>query len=81
MPATKTKRKTRAKSSSTAGMSMPQVKEKAKALGVTPSKMNKFDLIHAIQQAEYCTPCYGTSNGQCANTRCCFMTDCIRVKA
>ena len=81
MPATKTKSKTKAKSGSTNSMPMPQVKEKAKALGVNPGKMNKFDLIHAIQQAEHCYPCYGTSNGQCGNSDCCFMTDCLKVTA
>ena len=60
---------------------MPQVKQKAKRLGVTPGKMNKFDLIHAIQQAEHYYPCYGTSNGQCGNGDCCFITDCLKVTA
>ena len=95
MPATKSKSKTRvkpkpkansgtkpkAKTKKTAAMSMPKVKQKAKALGVTPGKMNKFDLIHAIQQAEHYYPCYGTSNGQCDNYDCCFMADCLKVTA
>ncbi len=95
MPATKSKSKTRvkpkakaktnsrtkvkAKTKKTAAMPMPKVKQKAKRLGVTPGKMNKFDLIHAIQQAEHYYPCYGTSNGQCDNSDCCFMTDCLKV--
>jgi hypothetical protein len=81
MPATRSKNKTKAKSGSRAGMSMPQVKQKARKLGVTPGKMNKFDLIHAIQQAEHYYPCYGTSNGQCDNYDCCFRADCLKVTA
>ena len=95
MPATKSKSKTRvkpkpkakagtrvkAKTKTRAAMPMPQVKQKAKKLGVTPGKMNKFDLIHAIQQAENYYPCYGTSNGQCGNNDCCFMADCLKVTA
>ncbi len=97
MPATRSKSKTRvkpkakaktnsrtkvkARTKKTAAMPMPKVKQKAKRLGVTPGKMNKFDLIHAIQQAEHYNPCYGTSNGQCGNGDCCFITDCLKVTA
>lgn len=84
MPATKTKSKAKAKpkakAKSSTGMTMPQVKAKAKGLGVTPGKMNKFDLIHAIQESECCTPCYGTCGGHCDQADCCFITDCVRVK-
>ena len=73
--------KPKAKTKTRAAMPMPKVKQKARKLGVTPGKMNKFDLIHAIQQAEHYYPCYGTSNGQCGNGDCCFMTDCLKVTA
>lgn len=85
MPATRSKTRTRVKpktkTKTKVSMSMPQVKDKAKNLGVTPGKMNKYDLIHAIQQAEYNNPCYGTSNGQCGNEDCCFITDCLKLTA
>jgi len=61
-------------------MSMPEIRIKAKALGVTPGRMKKSDLIHAIQMAEGCTPCYGRSGGQCPYTDCCFMNDCFKTK-
>jgi len=61
-------------------MNMPEIRVKAKALGITPGKMKKAELIHAIQQAEGCTPCFGRSNGQCSYTDCCFMKDCLKVK-
>ena len=61
-------------------MGMPEIKAKAKALGITPGKMKKAELIHSIQLAEGSTPCYGTSNGQCPYTDCCFMADCFRAR-
>ncbi len=67
--------KTRKKKS----IAMPQIQKKAKKLSIIPGKMKKTDLIHAIQQAENCTPCYGTSNGYCEYTDCCFMVDCPRT--
>ena len=86
MPATKTrtkskaKPKAKAKAKSSVGMTMPEVKAKAKRLGVVPGNMNKYDLIHAIQESECNTPCYGTCGGHCDQTGCCFITDCVRVK-
>jgi hypothetical protein len=67
------------KTRKTKSMAMPQIQKKAKKLGITPGKMKKTDLIHSIQQAENCTPCYGTSNGHCGYTDCCFMTDCLKT--
>jgi len=72
MPATKTKKKT---------MKMPEIKRKAKRLGVTPGKMKKAELIHSVQEAEGYTPCFGTSNGECQYTNCCFMQDCLKTTA
>jgi len=61
-------------------MKMSEIKEKAKRLGVTPGKMKKVDLIHAIQTAEHNKPCFGTSNGQCPYTDCCFLEDCLKTR-
>ena len=61
-------------------MTMPEVKTKAKALGLVPGKMKKGELIHAIQTAEGCTPCFGHSGGQCPYTDCCFMQDCLKTR-
>lgn len=71
MPATKVKQKR---------MNMAEIRDKAEALGITPVKMKKAELIHSIQTAEGCTPCFGRSNGQCGNTDCCFMHDCLKVR-
>ena len=61
-------------------MGMPEIRMKAKALGLTSGKMKKADLIHAIQIAEGCLPCFGKSGGQCSYTDCCFMKDCFKTK-
>lgn len=58
---------------------MPEIRKKAKALGIIPGKLKKAELIHTIQAAEGCTPCFGRSNGQCTNIDCCFMNDCLKL--
>lgn len=60
-------------------LKMPEIRAKAKSLGLTPGKMKKAELIHAIQAAEGNTPCFGRSGGQCSQIQCCFMKDCLRI--
>ena len=71
MPVLKTKKQKR--------MTMPQIQKKAKKLGITPGKMKKADLIHAIQRAENCAPCFGTAVDWCQYTDCCFRADCLKT--
>lgn len=59
---------------------MHEIRKMAKSLGVTTGKKKKAELVHAIQIAEGCTPCFGTSDGQCTQTECCFMQDCLKTK-
>jgi hypothetical protein len=54
------------------------IKEKAKSLGIRPGKMKKAELIHAIQQAEGYTRCFGSSDGECQYPDCCFRGDCLK---
>lgn len=61
-------------------MGMPEIRMKAQSLGLSPGKMKKPELIHTIQLAEGCTPCFGRSDGQCGNTDCCFIKDCLKVR-
>jgi len=61
-------------------MGMPEIRMKARALGITPGKMKKPELIHSMQIAEGYTPCFGRSDGQCANTDCCFIKDCLKIR-
>ena len=65
----------------TKSMTMPQIRKKAKALGITTGKIKKIELIHTIQMTEGCTPCFATSNGQCTNEACCFIHDCLKASA
>ena len=62
-------------------MTMPDIRERAKTLGITPGKLKKAELIHTIQVAEFCTPCYGLSNGECPWLDCCWRSDCFKTKA
>jgi len=86
MPATKvakknvTKKHIAKKPATEKRMGMPEIRMKAQSLGLTPGKMKKPELIHTIQVAEGCTPCFGRSDGQCGNTDCCFMRDCLSVR-
>ena len=61
-------------------MKANEVKEKAKSLGIDCGKMKKTELIRAIQEAEGNTPCFGTSNGNCQYTDCCFIEDCLKTQ-
>jgi hypothetical protein len=61
-------------------MKADEIKRKAKALGINWTKMKKSELIHAIQEAEGNTPCFGTSNGNCQQTDCCFIEDCLKIR-
>ena len=60
-------------------MGMPEIRIKAQSLGITPGKMKKIDLIHAIQVAEGYQPCFGRSGGECPHTDCCFIIDCLKT--
>jgi hypothetical protein len=61
-------------------MTMGEIKDKAKNLGITPGTMKKTELIRAIQGAEGNNACYGTTNGTCQWTECCFRTDCLKIR-
>jgi hypothetical protein len=61
-------------------MGMPEIRMKAKSLGLKTGKIKKAELIHAIQMAEGFMPCFGKSGGQCSYNDCCFMTDCFKTK-
>ena len=62
-------------------VSRAELMAEAKDLGIKGrSKMKKAELIHAIQVAEGCTPCFGRSGGQCSYIDCCFMKDCLKIR-
>jgi len=86
MPATKVAKKRVAQKRATGKRvtgkrtGMPKIRMKAKTLGITPGKMKKAELVHTIQVAEGYTPCFGSANGQCPYTDCCFIADCFKIK-
>lgn len=86
MPATKVAKKRATKKRATKKrvaekhMGVPEIRIKAKGLGISPGKMKKTELVHAIQVAEGCTPCFGRANGQCPYTDCCFMENCFKIR-
>jgi len=61
-------------------MKVPEIREKARFLGIAPGKMKKAELVRFIQIAEGFTPCFGRSDGQCGNVDCCFMHDCLKIR-
>ncbi len=61
-------------------MAMPEIRAKARQLGIRPARMKKADLIRTIQTTEGNTPCFGSSGGHCAYADCCFIGDCLRIK-
>jgi hypothetical protein len=61
-------------------MKISELRKKAQNLGIIPGKMKKAEIIHAIQQAEGYTPCFGTSDSQCSQTDCCFIQDCLKTR-
>ncbi|MHC4622445.1 MAG: Rho termination factor N-terminal domain-containing protein [Planctomycetota bacterium] len=60
-------------------MKVAELRKKAKPLGIKAYKMNKVELVHAIQKAEGYTVCFGGSDGQCPHTDCCFREDCLKI--
>ncbi len=60
-------------------MTIAEIKEKARYLMVTPRRLRKNELIHAVQIAEGYSPCFGKSGGRCPHSECCFMQDCVKI--
>ena len=60
-------------------MRVSEIKKKARTLGVKPGKMNKTDLIRAIQKEEGNSECYDSNISQCGEMECCWRNDCMTV--
>ncbi|MEW6618029.1 MAG: Rho termination factor N-terminal domain-containing protein [bacterium] len=61
-------------------MNINDIKTKAKEVGVKAGKMNKSDLIRAIQSAEGNFPCFETATDYCDQSNCAWMEDCLSNK-
>lgn len=58
-------------------MKIQDIKDIAKKKGVNAGKMNKTDLIRAIQKAEGHNACFATSSVQtCGQINCLWRADC-----
>lgn len=59
------------------GMKVQDIKDIAKKQGITARKMNKTDLIRAIQAAEGNNVCFATACIQtCGQMKCLWRDDC-----
>jgi hypothetical protein len=58
-------------------MKCQQIKEKAKALGLDSTHLNKKELIHSIQIAEGNFPCFLTARSFCDQINCCWRDECL----
>ncbi|MEW6606003.1 MAG: SAP domain-containing protein [bacterium] len=61
-------------------MNINDIKAKAKEVGVKAGKMNKGDLIRAIQSTEGNFPCFETATDYCDQNNCAWMEDCLSNK-
>ena len=59
-------------------MKLVDVKEIARQKGIRLGKMNKTEIIRAIQAREDNTPCFGTAVEYCDQENCLWRADCIR---
>lgn len=58
-------------------MKMPQVRQIAKARGLTVGRLKKFELIREIQSREGNVACYATDvDGVCEQRSCLWIDDC-----
>lgn len=58
-------------------MKMPEIRIKAKSIGLKPGKTKKADLIRAIQAQEGNAPCFAPNRESCDQTGCCWYSDCV----
>ena len=59
-------------------MTLKDIKEMAKEKGVKVGKMNKDEIIRAIQRAEGNFDCFGSADsGDCSQGDCLWRADCL----
>ena len=59
-------------------MTVKEIKEIAKKMGIQGGKMKKADLVRTIQAAEGNTPCFQTGEAEtCGQENCCWRSDCM----
>jgi len=60
-------------------MTVKEIREKAKEMGVKPGRLNKTQLIRAIQTQEGNYPCFQTALDTCDQEACCWREDCLTM--
>ncbi|MBN2808403.1 MAG: SAP domain-containing protein [Deltaproteobacteria bacterium] len=58
-------------------MKMQEIREKARMADMKPGKLNKTDLIRAIQIKEGNPACFATGRIFCDQDECCWRADCL----
>lgn len=59
-------------------MNLPQIRSIASSKGVKPGKLNKIDLVRAIQREEGTFDCFATAyEGVCDQQTCLWREDCF----
>ena len=58
-------------------MTIYDIRVIAASRGVDPRKLNKTELIRAIQVKEGNTPCFKTGQSSCDQPDCCWKNDCL----
>ena len=59
-------------------MKLAEIKEMAAQMGMQAGKMNKAELIRAIQVQESNSPCFGSPVDFCDQTHCLWREDCLK---
>ena len=59
---------------------MKEIRDMARQMGIRPTRMEKAELVRAIQRAEGNFDCYGTATEEeCDQEECLWREDCFRV--
>jgi len=61
-------------------MKMPEVRVKAKELGLKTSRKRKADLIREVQRAEGNFDCFRSAADSCDQLVCCWREECLGLK-
>ena len=61
-------------------MNVTEIKKKAKTMGIADSKLNKDELVRAIQATEGNYPCFKTAENYCDQVVCLWRDDCLTSK-
>jgi len=61
-------------------VSMTELKKKAKTMGITNSRLEKDELVRAIQANEGNYPCFKSAESFCDQDSCLWRDDCLEKK-